>query len=159
MFEQLREEILRLLEGPASDAEVPGFNRETVAAAALLVECARIDSEFSEEERESVQHIVQEFFDLDPQLAEMLVGIAEKRFDEVWDDWLFTQAVKKGFDLQKRAELIDRLWEVAQADGVLHRFESFLVQRLAEELDVTPELVRKLRAKKREDEKSGGRKS
>ncbi len=117
------------------------FKLPELAAAALMVECARIDGEFSEEERDAICRAVQEQLTLDEETAECLVGVAERREDEVWHDWLFTETIKKAFDEYDRLAVIRRLWEVALADGTVHPFEESLITRIANELDISGDAV------------------
>jgi uncharacterized tellurite resistance protein B-like protein len=117
------------------------FELEELAAAALMVECARIDGEFAAEEREAICRAVMEELVLDEETAECLGRVAEIREDEVWHDWLFTETVKKSFDEYDRLAVIRRLWDVTLADGIVHPFEEFLITRIARELDVSEEAV------------------
>jgi uncharacterized tellurite resistance protein B-like protein len=134
--------ILRMLEksgGGDAKAKTPPearFDRKEVAAAALMIESCRIDAKYSATERARITEIVQERFELDPADAKALVKFAEARQAEVYSDWLFMEAVKKGFAENERAEIIGMLWEVAFADGHLHRFEEHMIARVAGEIGV-----------------------
>lgn len=117
------------------------FKLADLAAAALMVECARIDGAFTDEERDAICRAVEEELALDEETAECLVAVAEKREDEVWHDWLFTETIKESFDEYGRLAVIQRLWEVALADGDVHPFEEHLIARIAQELDISREAV------------------
>ncbi len=117
------------------------FALEELAAAALMVECARIDGAFTEEERHAICRAVMEKLVLDEETAEYLVGVAEMREDEVWNDWLFTETIKTSFDEYDKLTVIERLWEVALADGTVHPFEEHLIARIASELGISKEAV------------------
>jgi uncharacterized tellurite resistance protein B-like protein len=117
------------------------FGLAELAAAALMVECARIDGAFTEGERDAICRAVMEELVLDLETAECLVAVAERREDAVWHDWLFTETIKKNFDEYDRLAVVRRLWEVALADGTVHPFEESLIARIAKELDVTREAV------------------
>jgi uncharacterized tellurite resistance protein B-like protein len=137
----LTKEIRELLaERPPPGPEWP-FKLEELAAAALMVECARIDGEFDEDERDEICRAVMDELVLDEETAECLVGLAERREDEVWHDWLFTEAIKTSFDEYDRLAVIRRLWEVALADGTVHPFEEHLIARIASALDIPEEAV------------------
>jgi uncharacterized tellurite resistance protein B-like protein len=71
--------------------------------------------------------------------AESLVAVAERREDEVWHDWLFTETIRRSFDEYDRLAVIRRLWEVALADGTVHPFEEHLIARIAKELGISEE--------------------
>jgi uncharacterized tellurite resistance protein B-like protein len=129
-----------LAERPAPGPDWP-YKLEELAAAALMVECGRIDGEFDEEERDEIRRAVMERFALDGQTAESLVRLAEKREEEVWHDWVFTETIRKSFDEYERLAVILKLWDVALADGDVHPFEERLISRIASELGISEEDV------------------
>jgi uncharacterized tellurite resistance protein B-like protein len=133
-------ELLAKRPGPAPGPERP-FEIQKLAAAALMVECARIDGAFDEKERDAICHAVREAFDLDHETAEILVGVAEKHEDEMWADWLFTETIKRHFDRDEQLEIVRRLWEIALADQELHPFEERLIARIARELGLSEEAI------------------
>jgi uncharacterized tellurite resistance protein B-like protein len=148
----LRDDILDFLSRHTSPAPVPPspFSREQVAAAALMVECAKIDADFGDEERRRIGELVREHFALDSETAEALIEVAERRTAEVWHDWVFLQAIKRAFSEAQQLEVLDRLWDVAYADGNVHRFENGLIQRVASELGIEPAVQEKRRTRARE---------
>jgi uncharacterized tellurite resistance protein B-like protein len=117
------------------------FKLAELAAAALMVECARVDGAFTEEEREAICRAVMEELVVDEETAECLVRVAERREDEVWHDWLFTETIKKSFDEYDRLAVIQRLWEVALGDGTVHPFEELLIARIASKLGISKAAV------------------
>ena len=130
------------------------FDRKDIAAAALMVECARIDGEFAEEEREAICRAVREDLDLTEETAECLVAVAEKREDEVWHDFLFTKTIKTNFGVDEQLAVIQRLWEVAMADGKADPFEEHLISRVGRELGISEQALQKSRERARK--KMGG---
>jgi uncharacterized tellurite resistance protein B-like protein len=129
-----------LAERPAPGPDWP-YALEVLAAAALMVECARIDGEFDEEERDEICRAVMQELELDQETTKCLVGVAERREEEVWHDWLFTETIKKSFDEYERLAVILKLWDVALADGTVHPFEKHLIIRIASELGIPEEDV------------------
>jgi uncharacterized tellurite resistance protein B-like protein len=144
----LRRDILEYLEGRLEAEEEPlqGFSRQHVAAAALLVQCARVDAAFTDDERAVICAVVREHLGLDAETCEALIEVAERRTEEVWDDWLFLDAVKRGFDLEQRVGILGRLWEVAHADGRMHPLEEHLISRIGSELGISEADRDRLRA-------------
>ncbi len=147
-------ELLAKRPGPAPGPERP-FEVQTLAAAALMVECARIDGAFGERERDAICQAVREAFALDRETAEILVGVAEKHEDEMWDNWLFTETIKRHFSQGEQIEIVRRLWEIALVDEHLHPFEERLIKRVARELDLPEEAV--ARSRQQAIERSGGK--
>lgn len=130
--------------GPAPGPERP-FEIQMLAAAALMVECARIDREFTEREREAICHAVREAFALDQETAEQLVAVAERHEDKMWDNWLFTETIKRHFSPDEQLEIVERLWDVAMVDADLHPFEEHLISSVARELGLPEEAVARSR--------------
>ncbi len=144
--EAIRDLLARWRESDEEEAEeAPRFQQEAVAAAALMVECARIDGEFSDEERHSICEIVRERCGLDPETAEDLVAVAEKRNDEVWHNFLFTDQIRRNASPEQQRRVIERLWEVAFADGTIHHFEAHLIARIARELGISEAIIQQRR--------------
>ena len=102
-----------------------------LAAAALLVEAAVLDGEFDQTERETVLRLLQERFELTTREAQDLLQDAEDTIAKSNELYTLSRTVKDNFEHDQRIGLIEMLWEVAYADGVLHDYEANLVRRLA----------------------------
>jgi uncharacterized tellurite resistance protein B-like protein len=146
-------ELLAKRPGPAPGPERP-FELQKLAAAALMVECARVDGAFDDRDRDAICRAVREAFALDRETAEILVGVAEKHEDEMWDSWLFTETIKRHFSQDEQLEIVRRLWEIALADEHLHPFEELLIEHVARELDLPEEAV--ARTRERASRRTGG---
>ncbi|MEQ9146329.1 MAG: TerB family tellurite resistance protein [Parvibaculaceae bacterium] len=133
------DKILTLLkEGPkAPAATVTSGDAKQVAAAALMVEAARLDRDFDEGERATITRVVKDQFGLTDEAAADLVDVAEKRQKTNYSDMAFINIVAKSFDEAEKKDLLKMLWSVALADGSLHRFEEHLVNHVATELGLS----------------------
>jgi uncharacterized tellurite resistance protein B-like protein len=107
-----------------------GFDELQLAAAALMVEAATMDSTFDAEERARVARLIQDRFALSAGEASDLVGEAEQMAAASVEWHGFTRAIKDGFDHAERVQLIEMLWEVVYADGELHDYEASLLRRV-----------------------------
>jgi uncharacterized tellurite resistance protein B-like protein len=155
----LRQDILAFLgqrPRPGPGPRYP-FEREQIAAAALMVECAQVDADFAPEEREAVCEAVRGQFGFDAETSKSLIEVAERRTEEVWHDWLFLEAVKRGFSEEEQLGILDRLWRVAWADGRLHPFEEHLISRIARELGFPELTLEETRTRARERLEAGER--
>ena len=102
-----------------------------LAVAGLLVEAAHQDGEFADAERRTIEALLQDRLKLTAQEATELIGLAEAHVEDKTDFWSFAQVVKNRFDHDERVQMMEMLWEVAYADGVLHDYEASLMRRLA----------------------------
>jgi uncharacterized tellurite resistance protein B-like protein len=114
----------------APGGEAGGQDDVHVAAAALMVEAARLDGSFSDLERDRIQRLLVERFAMTPWLAAELLARAERTATEsvAWQG--FTQAIKDGLAPEERIGVIEMLWEVVYADGQLHDYEASLLRRV-----------------------------
>jgi uncharacterized tellurite resistance protein B-like protein len=108
-----------------------GVDRHLVAAAALMVEAARLDGQFGQPERQRMLELLTQHFRLAPEIASHLLAEAESHAEESVDWHGFTTAVKEGFDHEGRLGLVQMLWEIVYADGRLHDYEASLLRRVA----------------------------
>ena len=112
--------------------EIIGPNAEdpvAAAAAALLIEMAVMDGSFDANERETVVRLISERFDLDSSEVAKLVNEVETAVGSSVELFSFTRILRDDFDHSDRIKMIEMLWEVAYADGILHDFESNLIRR------------------------------
>jgi uncharacterized tellurite resistance protein B-like protein len=124
--------LLSATGGSASDdASHRDFADLQVAAAALLVEVAQMDADFSEAEQAKILDLVRARFELTEAEAESLLEIAGQKVADSSQLYSFTRVVKDSFDHAQRVELMEMLWEVVYADGTLHHLEANLMRRIA----------------------------
>jgi len=122
--------IKKMFDGATSPAHLKGNDLEQ-AAAALLVEAAIMDGTFDDDERTVVLNLLEERFNLGGIEADQLLSDAEEAIAKSNELYTLTRTIKDNFDHDQRIELIEMLWEVAYADGVLHDYEANLIRRLA----------------------------
>ncbi len=101
-----------------------------LAAGALLVHAASVDSQFDDDERATIMTLLETRLKLSPEEARALFDAAHEAADRSIQLHGFTHAVKNGFSYDERVELIEMLWEVVYADGKLDEFESQLMRRI-----------------------------
>ncbi len=112
------------------DQEDDGLEKGRLAAAALLVEAARLDGHFDEDERKTIASLLKDRFGLDKAEVKTLIENAEKAADESNQLYAFTRVIKDRFEHEDRVRMIEMLWEVAYADGSVHEYESNLARRV-----------------------------
>lgn len=132
------EKFLNLIRGD-NQATVMSADRKQAAAAALLVEAARLDRDFDAAERQAIHRIISSKFGLDDATAKSLIQLAEEEDKMAHDDLALMDSIRAGFDAQEKSELIEMLWELSMADKNLHYFEEYLIWQMTKELGLTRE--------------------
>jgi uncharacterized tellurite resistance protein B-like protein len=108
-----------------------------LAAAALLVHASMIDGQVDPSERRKLKDLLQNRFELGGDEVRQLVREADVEESESVDLYGFTSILCRELDQDGRKRIVEMLWEVVMADGVVHEFESNLVWRTAELLGVS----------------------
>ncbi len=128
--------LLRQPPPPTTDTVGAPFQRRQLAVAALLVELAQSDRSLDPVELATIARIVRVRFGIDARTADELIAAARRELDAALEDWVFATAVRDGFDVGERVEIVELLWEVVYADGRLARLEESLMRRLAAQLEI-----------------------
>ena len=113
------------------------FDKVQLATVALLVEAAQMDDEFGDEERAKIIELIEGHFELSAEESGALLRAASEKVKESVEIFGFTREIKNAFSPEERIEVMEMLWEVAYADGVLHDLEANLMRRLAGLLHVS----------------------
>ena len=108
-----------------------------LAAAALMVEAARLDGRFDEEERARIGKILHRRFGLEGEATDALIDAAVGEVDRIPEIYGFTKTIRDHFTHPERVAMLEMLWEVAYADGVLHDYEASLLRQVTGLLYVT----------------------
>jgi len=137
MLAKMREFFLER-RGQAASADGRHSHYELhLAAAALMVEAARLDGVFDDEERAHITTILQQRFALDDESVSLLIDAAVGAVDAIPEIYGFTRTIRDNFTHDERVSMMQMLWEVAYADGELHDFEASLLRQVAGLLYVT----------------------
>ncbi len=106
------------------------LDEKTVACAALLVEAAMVDGNFSDEERKIITVLVGDRFVDDPVLSEVLISTAEAKARRSVELYSVTKIISQAFSYDERMDILQSIWEVVLSDGRVDDFEDQLMRRL-----------------------------
>jgi len=127
MFNQFLELLTGV--GPRPAADTP--DKLQIAVAALLVQAALMGDRFDQAERAVIERLLVARFGLSPEATRRLLESAEQAVDRSNQLFAFTKLAADQLDPDERVQLIEMLWEVVYADGVLDPNEDALVRRIA----------------------------
>jgi len=134
--------IKALLFGKNSVSDSPDVNENQTdtlqaAAIALLVEAAVMDGNFDDAEFKVISRSMQNHFGLSEVDAGTVIQMGIEAQSRSVEIYTTTRILKDGYDLEGRIKLLEMLWAVAYADGVLDDYEANLVRRVSGLLHVT----------------------
>jgi uncharacterized tellurite resistance protein B-like protein len=132
--------IMKLIAGEGDGGEHPeryDENDYRLAAAALLMHAATIDGSVSRVERDKLHAVIMQRFNLDDAAANALIEKATEVEREAIDLYKFTANLNRTLDHRGRARIVEMLWQIVCADGVITEFEDNLIWRAADLLGIS----------------------
>tara|TARA_B100000676_G_scaffold153454_1_gene151454 strand:+ start:1809 stop:2282 length:474 start_codon:yes stop_codon:yes gene_type:complete len=125
--------LKKLLFGNDDDAEAvaPGAHADSAlhhAAAGLLVEAALLDGNYLDEEKQRIEILLRERFELEQSATSKLMAAAEEAAADRVELHTITKTVRNHFSEEERVKMIEMLWEVVYADGDLDDFEANMMR-------------------------------
>ena len=141
MFEYLRKTLLQdnkqqELPIPVEKAEENHHKKIQVATAALFVEMAKADGDFSDEERARVINTMQSSYNLDKDCVNELIELSEKKLEESIGVYEFTSIINNHFNRDEKLNLLEDLWKIIYVDDKLDKYEDRLVKVIGGMLNV-----------------------
>jgi uncharacterized tellurite resistance protein B-like protein len=128
--------FMNLFKGSPNEP-APESPDERLALAALLVDAARRDDDYEDEEKAVIDRILAAEHGLDAAAATALRIEAESAQDEAMGLFRFTHSLKEATPFEDRVKIVEYLWEVALADGDRDAVEDNLVRRVCGLLGVS----------------------
>jgi len=112
-------------------------DRQQLALASLLVEMARADFDETHDEHSLIIDLLASHFDLSSGESLELLGKARAANKDAVCLFDFTRSLHKSLDGEQKKDVIRLLWQVANADNKLDKYEDYLVRKVADLLYVS----------------------
>ncbi len=125
-------------EGSEAGSVARGHPSLQVAACALLLEIAYADDEFADSERAHLENAVQRHFGLEPDTAQQLIDFSDRERRRQVDLYQFTRFITESYTMAQKMVLLETMWGLVYADGVVAEHETYLMRKLCSLLDVKP---------------------
>jgi uncharacterized tellurite resistance protein B-like protein len=132
MLKRLKAAIEGMRQSATLKAGAPAHTEPArLACAALLARAAQLDGRLEQTEDDAMLRVMVERFVIDKSEARAILDEAADDLEESNDIYRYTKVLRDEFDEAERITLVEMLWEVVYADGILHEFEAQLMRRLA----------------------------
>ena len=136
MLKRIRQLLDAATTPAAAAAPVDDEHALRLATAVMLVEVMRADATFAGGERGIVRAALVEKFALTDEEAHELAELAETAARNATDYYSFTSRINERFEMPQKLRMIELMWRVAYADGVLSAHERHVLWRIADLLHV-----------------------
>ena len=125
--------------------EKPNSNEESINIACLLIHAAKIDENYTSEEKEIIKKTVKKLY---PELNNLddVVSKAEQKENDSNHIQEFTQDVKS-LSMENKTIIVETLWKIILSDGKSDIYENNLMRRLAGLLYLDDKIVGETKVK------------
>ncbi len=131
--------FLKLISGEEPSRKASGSQeRIQVATCVLLLELAQADSQFQPLEETLIKNLLQKKFSLSQEATDDLIALSQERLKESLDLFQHVRLINEHFSREEKLEIVDVLWRIVYADGVLDRYEDALMRQLTTLLRLSP---------------------
>jgi len=124
--------IERHLQPAGGVSPVLSDHQKQLAVAALLVEVAMADHQFSEEESHNLGAILERKFSLSQDEQTELISLAKSETNHATSLHQFTQLINQHCTTEEKFKLTRAMWEMAYADGDLSKYEDYIIRKVAD---------------------------
>ena len=125
--------------------EKPSSNEEPINIACLLIHAAKIDENYTSEEKEIIKKTVKKLY---PELNNLddVVSKAEQKENDSNHIQEFTKDVKS-LSMENKTIIVETLWKIILSDGKSDIYENNLMRRLAGLLYLDDKIVGEIKVK------------
>jgi uncharacterized tellurite resistance protein B-like protein len=137
MLDRLREFIADVVSPPMHGQQWFDDTGYRLAATALLVHVISLDGVPSDVEKRKLHGLLESRFGLDPGTADRLIAAATLVEGEAVDLYHFTSVIMRSVNEEGRLRIVEMMWELVYADGIVSEFEENVVWRAADLLGIS----------------------
>lgn len=132
MLNKLSRFIERHLQPAGGVSSELSDHQKQLAVAALLVEVAMADHQFSEAELHNLGAILTQKFALSHDELSELINLAKNETNHATSLHQFTQLINQHCSVDEKFKLMKAMWEMAYADGNLDKYEDYIIRKVAD---------------------------
>ena len=104
-------------------------SNKNVLIIALLIHAAKIDENYTEDEKKIIKKTIMELNKISSNQADELLKLAEKKEEESNQIVEFTKEIKK-YPMEFKLKIIEIIWKIVYSDGTSDNYESNLIRRI-----------------------------
>ena len=109
--------------------ENTNLNNKSILVAALLIHAAKIDENYTNDERKIIKKAIIDLDNISTEEAEKILNESEKIEEESNQIVEFTKEIKK-YSMEFRLKIIEIVWKIVYSDGTNDNYESNLIRRI-----------------------------
>jgi len=104
-------------------------NNKNVLIIALLIHAAKIDENYTENEKKIIKKVIIDLNKISSNQADELLKLAEKKEEKSNQIIEFTKEIKK-YSMEFKLKIVEIIWKIVYSDGTSDDYESNLIRRI-----------------------------
>ena len=104
-------------------------NNKNVLIIALLIHAAKIDENYTENEKTIIKKVIMGLNKISSNQADELLKLAEEKEGESNQIIEFTKEIKK-YSMEFKLKIVEIIWKIVYSDGTSDDYESNLIRRI-----------------------------
>ena len=104
-------------------------NNKNVLIIALLIHAAKIDENYTENEKKIIKKVIMDLNKISSNRADELLKLAEIKEEESNQIIEFTKEIKK-YSMEFKLKIVEIIWKIVYSDGTSDDYESNLIRRI-----------------------------
>ncbi len=101
-----------------------------IATAAIFIEMAKADGEFSDDEREHIVVSLKNRFGLEDECVHDLIELSHTELKDSVSLYEFSGVINKNFTFEDKFALLKNLWRLIYTDKTLDKYEDHLIKMI-----------------------------
>ena len=123
--------IKSLLGNPQKAEEGDEAQQIAIAAGVLLIEIARADDDIADDEIDiAVNHLKHTFQNNSFKIDDVFKETIKEKSEDAISLYEFTDLINKEWDREKKIKLLQALWDVANADNQIDKYEEYYIRKI-----------------------------
>ena len=109
--------------------EKENLNNNNILIAALLINAAKIDENYTDNEKEIIKRALKNLSNINSDQIDEIMSQAEKKEEEQNQIVEFTKEIKN-YSMESRLKIIEVIWKIVYSDATNDIYESNLIRRI-----------------------------
>ena len=105
-------------------------NEKNILITSLLIECAKGDYDFSDQEISKIKDLIKKKLKIDQSEINLIFDKALEMVEENVELYSLTKDIRDNFSKEEILEIFEYMWSVVMADGKIDDFEAALMSKL-----------------------------
>jgi uncharacterized tellurite resistance protein B-like protein len=107
-----------------------------IATAAIFIEMAKADGEFSDDEREHIVASLKNRYGLEEEYVHDLIELSKAELKDSVSLYEFSGVINENFTFEDKYELLKNLWRLIYTDKTLDKYEDHLIKKIGGMLQI-----------------------